>query len=200
MGRRRRALVRDQADHFAHTAPEAINVGLRDLKNRSRGMVAATRRWLVKSYADDSVLSGRIRSELGFLSSHPSSIEVTVDNGVVTLRGPILEHEVDRMLQEVGRIEGVKAVENRLEVYESGAAIPGLQGEPSPRTGRRLDILQSNWAPATRLLAGTAAGAFLLYAASRRDASDAVIALLSTAVLARALTNVEFKRLISWNT
>jgi hypothetical protein len=114
----------------------------------------------------------------------------------VTLAGAIVENELDRLLNGVHSIRGVKNVENRLEVHKNADSIPGLQGQPREPMGERLDILQSNWSPATRLLVGTAAGASLVYAFKRRDALGAGVALLSGGALGRALANMEFKRLV----
>jgi uncharacterized membrane protein len=62
--------------------------------------------------------------------------------------------------------------------------------------GKTIDLIQSRWSPSTRFLVGTAAGASLFYAARRRDAVGAATAILSAAILARVLANLEFKRLI----
>jgi hypothetical protein len=52
MGRRRRALIRDQADHFAHEAQDAAGVVARDLRNRAQGLASG----------DLSVLAGGRRA------------------------------------------------------------------------------------------------------------------------------------------
>ena len=196
IGRRRRAITRDKIIHLTHKTADAIDTSLRDLKNRGFGLVAATRGLFFETDVSDSVVADRVRSEVGFLVGHPSSIEVTVNNRAVTLAGPILENEVDRLLQRISSVRGVKSVENRLEVHKSADSIPGLQGQPRERTGQRLDVMQSSWSPATRLLVGTAAAASLVYAGKRRDLLGAGVALLGGGMLGRALANIEFKRLV----
>jgi osmotically-inducible protein OsmY len=194
LGRRRRAVARDKMTHFTRKTSDAFDASARDLKNRGYGIFASTRRWFSKNDVSDGALTDRVRSELGYLVSHPSSIEVTTKDGMVQLSGPVLAHEVDRLVNQVARIRGVKNVENRLEARESSESIPALQGRPNERTGRRFDILQTHWSPATRLLVGTAAGASLAYAAKRRDLIGAAVALMGGGMLSRALTNIEFKR------
>jgi uncharacterized membrane protein len=196
IGRRRRSLARDKIIRLTHKTSDAIDASMRDLKNRAFGSVAATRGLFSRADIDDSVLADRVRSELGFLVSHPSSIEVTVKNGAVTLTGPIIENEVDQLLKGVRSIRGAKDIDNRLEVHKNADSIPGLQGRPRERTGQRLDVMQSSWSPATRLLVGTAAGASLVYAGKRRDLLGAGVALLGGGMLGRALANIEFKRLV----
>ena len=200
VGRRRRTLARDKVVRFTHKAGGAIEVSLRDVKNRGFGLVASTRNLFFGSHVSDSVVADRVRSKLGFLVSHPSSIEITVKDRVVTLTGPILQNEVDRLLKRVSSIRGVATVENRLETHQSAAFVPGLQGWPIEPRGETIDVMQPSWSPATRFIAGTAAGASLVYAAKRRDTVGAALAILASGVLARALANLEFKRLFGVGT
>ena len=65
----------------------------------------------------DNVLIARVRSKMGRVISHPSSIEVTADQGRITLSGPILAHELNDLLTTIARIPDVVEVENRLEVH-----------------------------------------------------------------------------------
>jgi hypothetical protein len=196
VGRRRRAVARDKIARFARETSKDLEMTSRDLTHRAYGFVAETKNLIFKKEVNDAVLADRIRSELGFLVSHPSSIEVAVEKGEVKLSGVILEGELNRLLRRISAMHGVVGVENRLEAHPSGADVPGLQGKPRRARDQRLDIMQSRWAPATRLLVGTAAGAALLYSTSRRGPVGAAITLLSGGMFARALTNWELKRLI----
>jgi len=142
----------------------------------------------------DEVLVERVRARLGHVVSHPRSIEVTANQGRVTLRGPVLAREVDDLLRAVASVRGVSGVENRLEVHPQPGDVPGLQGK-----GRRpeppLELLQRNWSPATRLLAGTTGGVLAAYGASRRDTAGAALSIAGLGLLARGLTNIEPGRL-----
>lgn len=60
------------------------------------------------------------------------------------------------MLSAAAGVRGVQAVLNDLDAYDSAEGVPALQGE-GRRAGPRLDLWQSNWAPATRALIGAAA-------------------------------------------
>lgn len=194
-GKRRRALMRDKMNRFKRKSADAMDATSRDVNNRISGFVAKVRSLISKEVVTDDVLRERVRAKLGFLVSHPSSIDVVAENGKVILSGPILQSEVDRLLRRVSSIPSVASVETRLEVHESADSIPGLQGQPGPRTGERPDVMQSNWSPATRLFAGAAAGASLAWGVRRRDALGAALSVFGTGLLARALANMEFKRL-----
>lgn len=80
----------------------------------------------------DEVLLARVRSKLGHVVSHPASISVTAQDGLVTLRGPILMSEVDDALMAVRLIPGVTEVDNQLDAHEIPDGVPGLQGQNAP--------------------------------------------------------------------
>jgi hypothetical protein len=105
----------------------------------------------------------------GRVCSHPRAIDVEVAGGVVTLRGPVLSNEIADVLATVRDVRGVSSVANELIPHESGEGVPALQG--NGRVGQpALDILQNNWAPATRAVvaAGLVATAVCMAAYTRR--------------------------------
>jgi hypothetical protein len=118
-GRRRRAQMRDQIDSVKNRSDEAIDKTVRDFQNRSRGWVAEASSIFNRKEASDWVVRERIRSRLGFLSSHPGSIDVEVMEGIAHLSGPILAEDVDGVIAGISTVPGVRNVENRLEVHES---------------------------------------------------------------------------------
>lgn len=194
-GRRRRALLRDQLVSAAHRTPDAIGTTARDLTNRARGLAAQAGSMFSREEVSDEVLVARVRSKLGRVVSHPSSIEVTANQGRVTLSGPVLAHEVDDLLSCVSGVAGVADVENRLEVHEQAGGVPGLQGG-RPRPGDRFELMQENWSPAARLLTGAAGGALAAYGLSRRDPLSLTLGAVGVGLLARGVTNLEMKRLV----
>jgi uncharacterized membrane protein len=182
MGRRRRALTRDQFIRLSHRIDDAVDVTSRDLTNRAVGLWAEMRSSITSNGVSDEVLAERVRSQLGGLVSHPSAIDVRAEQGRVTLSGPVLRHEVDRLLKGVASVRGVHGVEHRLDLHDEPGNVPGLQGQPGRRlSGRQLDVMQRHWSPTTRLLMGAAGGA---------------IGLAGVTLLTRAITNLELKRLL----
>jgi hypothetical protein len=101
VGRRRRAVARDKMNRFTHKTLDAIDVTSRDLKNRVVGLAAETKSLIFAKEVSDEVLAGRVRSKLGGLVSHPSSIDVKIENGKVILSGPILAGEVHRLINYI---------------------------------------------------------------------------------------------------
>ncbi|MFY9608842.1 MAG: SRPBCC family protein [Blastocatellia bacterium] len=195
-GKRRRAQVRDKVRHVANKTDDAIGKTSRDLANRVSGIVAeAEALFSPRGKASDEVLVARVRSKLGRVVSHASSIEVKAEVGRVTLSGPILAKELDRLLERVRAIRGVACVENRLEVHEQAGTVSGLQGG-RVSLGERPALMQTNWSPTTRLFAGAAGGVLAVYAAKRRGLIGGAIGPVGLAVLSRALTNLEIKRIV----
>jgi uncharacterized membrane protein len=187
--------VRNIVRHLANKTEDAIGKTSRDIANRFTGLVAEESLAFQRVKPINQVLVGRVRSKLGRLVSHPSSIEVEAEDGRVILSGPILAEEVGSLLEHVSGICGVTSLENRLEVHERAGNVPGLQGGRI-KTGERSAFRQTNWSPTTRLLAGAAGGALTVYAAKRRDLVGAAIGPVALAMLARAVTNMRLTRLV----
>jgi uncharacterized membrane protein len=194
-GGRRRALVRDKVSRTVNKTGDALGATARDVRHRTRGLLAETRARFGPGAADDQVLAERVRSAMGRVVSHPRSIEVTAQDGRVTLSGPILADEVDRLLSTVSSVRGVQGVDNRLEVHQEPGDVPGLQGGVR-RPGARPDILQENWSPTTRLLVGAAGGALALWGLGRRDAVGTLAGLAGLGMVVRGLTDIETSRLL----
>jgi hypothetical protein len=155
-GGRRRALVRDKAVKATRLTRDGLDATARDITNRTRGIVAATRGRFSSESVDDARVLDRVRAQLGRVCSHPRAIDVEVANCEVTLRGDILASEVDDVIASAAAVRGVRNVISELDAHENAAGVPALQGE-GRIAGPRLDILQSNWAPATKALVGVAA-------------------------------------------
>lgn len=103
-GKRRRADVGNKVRHLANKTDDAIGKTSRDFANRVSGIVAEGESLFTCGSVSDEVLVARVRSKLGRVVSHPSSIEVAAADGRVILRGPILAKEVDRLLARVSFI------------------------------------------------------------------------------------------------
>jgi hypothetical protein len=186
-GRRRRALVRDQWTHLMNAAGDMRQVTARDLAQRSAGLWSVATRPLHSRPATDDVIAERVRARLGRTVSHPHAVKVEVHDAHVTLSGPILASEVQRLMTTARLTRGVRHVENRLEVHEQAGNVSALQGGV-PKTGERIDILQGRWSPSTRLLVGVAGAALAARASGIRHPFAWMIAMAGGACLVRAAT------------
>jgi uncharacterized membrane protein len=195
-GNRRRALIRDRLVSTVRRAGDAAEVTARDVANRARGGLAELASWVASRPVDDHLVAERVRSRLGSLVSHPRSIDVAVRDGRVTLSGPVLADEVDQLLAGVGRVRGVRGIDDRLQVHREPGNVPGLQGPARrPRGGKVLSFVPAVWSPAARIAAGLAGGGLALLGARVGGLAGAAVGLGGLTLLARAVTNLELARL-----
>src|SRR5512138_2725488 len=75
-GKRRRALLRDKAEHATRIAADAARKTRRDVRNHLLGAVAEFESLLRSEEATDRVLEQRVRSKMGRVVSHPHAIKV----------------------------------------------------------------------------------------------------------------------------
>lgn len=108
-------------------ASDASGVLADGLRAGTAGLVAGARRRLSPAPVPDDVLAERVRARMGHIVSH-SAIDVQVAQGDVTLRGPVLDTEIDGLLHAVRAVPGVRAVVSQLEPHSRPGNIPGLQG------------------------------------------------------------------------
>jgi uncharacterized membrane protein len=194
-GTRRRALLRNKAEHATKIATDAAGKTRRDVRNHLLGAVAEFESLFRSAEATDEVLEARVRSKMGRVVSHPHAIDVKVTDGLVTLRGPILIEELHPFLDAVIAVGGVKNIENRLEVHESAGDVPALQGGRR-REGEHIGPFKTNWSPTTRLIATATGGALAIYGLKRRGLTGSIASALGITVVTRALTNLETRRLV----
>ena len=193
-GNRRRALLRDKLARATTKTGDAIDATARDLRHRARGLAAEASHLFAKDDASDDVIVERVRAKMGRVVSHPHSVQVTADQGRVTLSGPILESEVNDLLKCASSVRGVTEVINNLEAHKQAGDVPGLQGG-TRRPGERFEFMQTNWSPAARLIAGTAGSAAALYGLRKGGLTGAALSAIGAGLLARGATNLELKRL-----
>lgn len=194
-GRRRRALVRDKATRAAHKTADAMDATARDASNRIRGVLATLRSGLSRDDTDDAVLVERVRAKLGTVVSHPSSIEVAARGGHVAVQGPILEEEAEPLLRSLQRVRGVRGVEDRLVRHRTADGVPGLQGGAVRRGGERFAFAQTVWSPTARMTAGAAGVALFVAGVRQTGVVGATLGVAGMTLAARALTNLELRRL-----
>ena len=70
-------------------------------------------------------LAERVQAHLAAVASHPEAIDVSVDDGCVTLRGTVPLEELDDLVDEVCAIDGVREVHNLLQAQLQAPRSPG---------------------------------------------------------------------------
>jgi hypothetical protein len=64
---------------------------------------------------DDAQLRQWVRSRVSSLTSQPDAIDVTVENGLVRVSGPVPASEQDLLLSRLAQIRGVRKIYNALQ-------------------------------------------------------------------------------------
>lgn len=171
-----------------------VDVGARDLAHRVGGIAAEARHLFDDREVDDGVLAERVRACLGRAVSHPGAIDVETAGGHVVLRGDVLAHEYPQLMNCVRAVRGVQNVDDQLGVHAEARGVSALQGG-RPRPARRMELLQENWSPATRLLI-TGAGGALAFAGLRRSGALGTLAAITGALsIVRSTSNIPLRRL-----
>lgn len=134
-GDRRRAVARDKLTTYTNTAREGLGNTMQQLQNRSSGTFAGLQNRLSGATPSDAALASRVRTELGRVVSHPGAVDITVQDGQVVLRGPILASEVDQAISSARLVPGVSGVVNQMDVHMTPDGVPGLQGAGSYQQG-----------------------------------------------------------------
>ncbi|MCC6802592.1 MAG: hypothetical protein IT319_06890 [Anaerolineae bacterium] len=138
LGRRRRALLRDQMNKAANSTSDAVDDFSHDARNRAMGAAHEAKKRFENEAVPDENLVARVRAEMGHIVSHPGAVEVAANAGTITFSGDILSTEVPALLAKVRLIPGVRAVENHLRTHESPEAISNLRsGTPNRTTAER---------------------------------------------------------------
>lgn len=132
-GRRRRHLIWDKLIRGRREISEAADTTATRIRNKARGLVAQTRSRFSTQEVDDSVLEARVRASMGHVLSNPGAMAIQARGGVVTVSGPLLAAEADRLLSCISAVPGVHEVRSQLQFRTSGHGAPGLPGKRESR-------------------------------------------------------------------
>jgi hypothetical protein len=128
---------------------------MRDVGSRARILAAVARqRFSNHEEVDDVRVLERVRARLRRVCSHPHAIDVYVEEGEVTLIGPVLAEEVHLLLTTAASVRGVHAVVNELEARESTRDLPALRSDGGLADFARLS---ATWSASRGVLVGAAA-------------------------------------------
>lgn len=193
-GARHRAEVGHKAIHAGHVAACLGGKAWRDGRNRLRGALAELGKVFTPDEVDEIVLAERVRSHLGRVCSHPGAIDVQAEGGTVFLEGVVLKSEHAQVLACVRTVRGVREVQDGLEVHDSAARIPSLQGGAGRTRGQLPELLQENWAPSVRVAIGSLGLGLAGWGLRRRGVWGGALAVIGSALVLRGATNLPLRR------
>ena len=195
-GARRRAQVQNTINRWISDLDDSIDIGKRDLRIRTRGVLSEMTARLSDQGAPDWILEERVRSNFGRIPSNTRAIDVRADGGYIYLSGPALRSDRDDILKAATRTRGVYGVEDELQLFDNPQDIPSLQAGPSTSRQTGSETQQQNWSPATRLLGGVGGSLLTLYGLRRSGLSKPILSTAGLIITARSMTNLDTRSLL----
>jgi uncharacterized membrane protein len=172
---------------------DALNVAVRDLRNRSRGMLAEMMGRLSEDGADDLIITERVRAELGRLVRYPGSLQVTSENGKIRLQGPVLASDADSLVRRVAAVRGVTGVDNQLSTFQTMEEMPAQVRAMNATAGMQN---QPAWSPSLRLISSMGGGLLMLYGLARRGLVGTALSVTGLGLATRGVANAPIKELL----
>lgn len=162
-GQQRRVLLQDKY----RRAARRIDIGTRDVRRDASERLFASRSQAPVRQKSDRAVNKMVCGVIRHSVSHPESIDVAVDQGHVFLRGHLMPHEHQRLLDEVRRQPGVVVVTDHLSEHLGNG-----NGEFVIDGGHRFRsaAASGNWGTTGRVLGACAGGALLLWGIRERKA------------------------------
>jgi hypothetical protein len=160
-GHRRRLLLRDTCSRAARNIDLGTRDARHDFSHRVHDLAVKTKTH-VKSPTSDKAIYGHVRKAIKHAVSHPAAIGCIVRDGNVYLRGDVYSHELQRLLDEIRSVQGVRVVTDHLIAREAGEGVRPL-ANGSGRVG-------DGWSVTGRVLAGAAGCALLAWGVRERKA------------------------------
>jgi hypothetical protein len=151
-GRNRRAKLRDAVLDVASKIGCEVRSGWQDLSNRGRSLIDESQSRLGGDEKAESELAKDIDSRIGHYISRPDLVNVTVRGTRAKLAGKVLGTEKSDLVAAVMSSPGVKAVDQRLDVYDSIAELADSEGSKN-RGNNQTAVMNT---PAIRFIIGAA--------------------------------------------
>ena len=122
-GTRRRHILADKARRGLRVTGRELHNAAENARNHARGKVIELQHRIGEDPVDDARLVERVRAELGHHVERARAIEVTAENGRITLTGAVPFDQIERAAKTAESVRGVREIDNRLV---TSADDPGL--------------------------------------------------------------------------
>ncbi len=126
-GASRRAFLRNKLVHWSR-------LGIRELRRKVKYYSQDTYGQIQEKWAraketpvPDDVLEERVKAQIGHVLSH-HSVKVRADNGHVTVDGPVMMGETDKLADRLRVTRGVRSFDLFVTEHRKGEHVSNLQG------------------------------------------------------------------------
>lgn len=113
-GTRRRHVLADKARRGLRVTGRELHNAAENAKNHTRGKVLEMQHRATEEPVDDERLVERVRAELGHRVERARAIEVSAENGRVTLTGALPYDQIERAARAAASVRGVREIDNCL--------------------------------------------------------------------------------------
>jgi osmotically-inducible protein OsmY len=115
-GKERREMAQEKAGKLWREASDEVDTVAKDAANRLQDVRQEASARLEKMGVTDEALKQRINTAVENLIADARELEVQVEKGLVTLRGKLPMEEIDKVVDRIKALAGVKDVDNQLDV------------------------------------------------------------------------------------
>ena len=159
-GRRRRLLLRDQCARTAKRLELGTRDARHDLSSHVGDLAVRAKSHLGRGETSDKAICNKVRHAIGRSVAEPKAISCIVHDGNVFLRGDVLTHEHQRVLDEIREVHGIHIVTDHLTPREPAEGVRPLHNGTAG----------NGWSVAGRVLVGATSCALLLWGVKERKA------------------------------
>ncbi|HWR17096.1 MAG TPA: hypothetical protein VN577_19865 [Terriglobales bacterium] len=126
-GARRRSWLRDKLSRGAHSSNRQIDKKARHIRNEAFGAISERKARLFNRHVPDEILEERVKAQIGHVLSH-CSVDVRAHGGHVTIEGPVLRGERQKIADRLDVTRGVRSYDLFVREHDSDEGLPSLQG------------------------------------------------------------------------
>jgi hypothetical protein len=130
VGRKRRKGVAEKTGSIRERS-RAIGRVSREIGKEAWGLISEARGVIEGGIEDDATLTSRVRARLERTLAAPETVQVLVENGVVTLLGTVAAADFDRLVSSVLRVKGVRDVNDQLDVRPTANGARDFEDTPA---------------------------------------------------------------------
>lgn len=131
-GKARRAYLLNRSKGVSNRLTNSAGQYAKIAANIVKGTFYEAKAKLSNESVTDQKLVERVRSQIGRLVLRPKEIRITASNGIVCIKGPIIQSDMEDLVSGIRKVNGVKGIDNQLSVYSDASNMPELEGDSPP--------------------------------------------------------------------
>lgn len=136
----RRSYLRDKVVQGIHIAQRQGRGLLIEIGNEVRGSVAEQRARMREGRIPNAKLVERVRAQVGHVVQNFGALDVSASDGHVTIWGPVLRGEKEKIEQRLRETRGVRSSYVQVTEYDDLSQITGSLGQQPANPTKAVDF------------------------------------------------------------